>query len=112
MPELADLGALPAAHRGVLSFGRSRMRQPILHRPEADPGAVESEGVESQGFRGGEAVGASRGAGQTFSEEVGDCLGPSDGVIAAGDSRDPQVLLLLRAGAKVIGGERMEVAAG
>ena len=50
LPEFADLGALPAAHRGVRSLGRSWMRITMLDGPEADLGAVELEGVQAQGF--------------------------------------------------------------
>jgi hypothetical protein len=105
LPEFADLGALPATHRGVGAFGWSRMRATIYDRPAADLGAVELEGVQSQGFGGGKAVRARRGASQPLFEEVGDRLGPSGGVIATRGSRDPQTLLLARAGAEVIGGE-------
>lgn len=108
LPEFADLGALPAAHGGVRTFGRGRMGQAILLRPDADLGAVE----QSQGFRGREAVGAGRDASQAFSEEVRDQLGPSGSVVATRDSRFPQPLLFLCAGAEVIGGEGIEAAAG
>jgi len=50
LPEFADLGALPAAHRGVRALGRSRMGATVLHGPVADLGAVELEGVQTQGF--------------------------------------------------------------
>jgi len=82
LPEFADLGALPATHWGMRAFGRSRMRTPIFNRPAADLGAVEFEGVQSQGFGGGEAVRARRGASQAFFEQVGDRLGPSGGVVS------------------------------
>ena len=45
LPKFADLGALPAAHRGMRALGWSRMRAPILDGPLADLGAVEFEGV-------------------------------------------------------------------
>ena len=112
LPEFADLGTLPAPHRGVGTFGRVPMRQTIFNGPVPDLGPVELEGVESQGFRGGEAVRARRRAGQTLFQKVGDRLGPGGGVITARSSRDPQTLFLARAGAKVIGGERVEAAAG
>src|ERR1022692_560858 len=56
LPEFADLRALPATHWGVRAFGRSRMGMTIFNRPAADLCAVELEGVQSEGFRGGEAV--------------------------------------------------------
>ena len=112
LPEFADLGALPAADRGVWTFGRCRMGQTVFNGPVADLGAVELEGVESQGFRGGEAVRARRGTSQTLFKKVSDRLGPGGGVIAAGSSRDPQTLLLACAGAEVIGGESVETTAG
>ena len=50
LPEFADLGALPAAHRGVRTLGRNRMRAPILDGPLADLGAVELKGMQAQGL--------------------------------------------------------------
>ena len=50
LPEFADLGALPAADRGVRALGRSRMRITILDGPAADLGAVEFERMQAQGF--------------------------------------------------------------
>ena len=84
----------------------------ILYRPATDLGAVEFEGEQAQGFRGGEAVRARWGASQALFEEVGDRIGPSGGVVTPGGSRDPQTLLLSRAGAEVIGGEGIETAGG
>lgn len=112
LPEFADLRALPASHRGVWALGRGRMGQTVFNGPVADLGAVELEGVESQGFRGGEAVGARRGASQTLFKKVGDRLRPGGGVITARSSRDPQTLFLACAGAEVIGGESVEATAG
>ena len=68
--------------------------------------------AQAQGFGGGEAVGARRGAGQAFFEEVGDGLGPSGGVVATRDSREPRIGFFSRAGPEVIGGERIETTAG
>ena len=65
------------------------MCQTILNGPAADLGAVELEGVQSQGFRGREAVRARRGASQTFLEEVSDRLRPGCGVVATRSSGDP-----------------------
>ena len=112
LPEFADLGALPAAHWGVWAFGRSRMCIIILHRPAADLGAVQLEGEQSPDFRGGKAVGARRGAIQAFFEEVDDRLGPGGGMVTTRGSRDPQPLFLVRVGAEVTGGERIEAASG
>lgn len=81
LPEFANLGTLPPPHRGVRALGRSVMRMIILDGPAADLGAVELEGVQAQGFGGGEAVRARRGTSQAFFEETGDRLGPSGGVI-------------------------------
>ena len=83
-----------------------------MDRPEADLGAVEFEGVQSQDFRGNEAVWARWGAGQPFAKEVRDRLGPGAGMVAARSSGYPQSLFLSRAGEEVIGGERVEAAAG
>jgi len=112
LPEFADLGALPAADWGVRAFGGSRMRITIFNGPAADLGAVQPEGVQSEGFGGGEAVRARRGASQTLFEEVGDRLGPSGGVVTARGSRNPEPLCLSRAGAEVIGKERIEATGG
>ena len=112
LPEFADLGALPATHWGVRAFGRSRMGMTIFNRPAADLCAVELEGVQSEGFGGGEAVGARWGTIQAFFEKVGDRLGPSGGVVTARGARDPQALFLSRVGPEVIGGECIKAAAG
>jgi hypothetical protein len=112
LPEFADAGALPAAHRGQNSFSRDGVSQLIDDGPAAHLGAVELKGVETEGLGSGEAVGARRGASQAFFEEVGDQLGPSGGVVTTRGSREPQTRLLSRAGAEVIGGECIEAAAG
>ena len=112
LPEFTDLGTLPAAHRGVGPSGRGCVGMPIFHGPMSDLGAVELEGVEPHGFRGGEAVGGRRAGRQAFYQEVDDGLRPGAGVITARNSRDPQTLLLARAGAEVIGAESVEAAAG
>ena len=112
LPEFPDLGTLPAAHRGVGPSGRGCVGMPIFHGPMSDLGAVELEGMEPHGFRGGEAVGGRRAGRQAFYQEVDDGLRPGAGVITARNSRDPQTLLLARAGAEVIGAESVEAAAG
>ena len=112
LPEFADLGTLPAPHGGVRTLGRSVMRMIILDGPAADLGAVNFEGMQAQGFGGGEAVGARRGASPPFSEEGGDRFRPSGGVVTPRDSWAPQPRLLARAGAQVSGGEGIEAAAG
>jgi len=66
LPQFADLGALPAADRGVRALGRRGMRITILDRPAADLGPVELAGMQAQGFRSGEAVGARRRASQAM----------------------------------------------
>ena len=88
------------------------MGQTIFNGPTTHLGAVQLEGVQSQSLRGSEAVRARRGASQTLSEQIGDRLGPGRGVIPTRSSRDPKLLVLSRSGAKVIGGERIEAAAG
>jgi len=112
LPEFADLGALPAAYWGVRAFGGSPMGITIFNRPAADLGAVQLESEQSQDVRGGEAVGARRGAVQALYKELGDRLGPSGGVVTPRGSWDPQPLFLARAGAEVTGGERIEAAGG
>ena len=112
LPEFADLGALPATHRGVRAFGRSRMRITIFNCPAADLCAVELEGVQTEDIGGGEAVRARRGTSQALFEQVGNGLGPSGGVVTTRGARDPQTLLLSRVGTEVIGGECVEAAAG
>jgi hypothetical protein len=111
LPEFANAGALPSTHRGSRAFGGSRMRITLLDGPVADLGAVELEGVQAQCFRGGEAIRARRDASQALFQEVEDRLGPSGGVVAAGDSGDPHVRFLLSTGAKVIGEETIDAAA-
>jgi hypothetical protein len=112
LPEFADLGALPAADRGVRALRRSGMSITILEGPAADLGAVELEGMQTQGFRGREAVGARRGASQALFEEGRDRLGPDGGMVAARGSWKPEVLFLLRASTEIIGGQSIEATAG
>ena len=50
LPQLADAGALPAAHGRQNSFGRDGVGQLLLDGPAADLGAVEFEGVEPEGL--------------------------------------------------------------
>jgi hypothetical protein len=88
------------------------VRITILHRPAADLGAIELEGVQTQGLRGGEAIRARRQASQTLFEEVSNRLGPGRGVVTPRDSRGPQTLFLSSAGAQVIGQEGIDAAAG
>lgn len=112
LPQFADLGALPATDRGVRALGWSPMSQAILESPAADLSAVELEGMQAQGFRSREAVGARRRASQAFLEQVGDRLGPGRGMVAARGSRNPQILFLECASTEEIGGESIEATAG
>jgi hypothetical protein len=82
----------------------------IFHRPETNLGAIQLEGMQSQSLGGDKTVGAGRLAKQAFLEKVNDRLGPTGGVIAAGDSRNPHPGFLLGAGAQVVGRERIEAA--
>lgn len=88
------------------------MGEAILDGPAADLGAVELEGIQAEGFGGGEAVRARRRASQTLFEEVGDVLGPDHGVVATGGSWSPEIGFLSSAGSEVIGGECIEATAG
>ena len=88
------------------------MRATIFHRPAADLCAVELEGVQSEGFGGGEAVRARWGTSQALFEQVGDRFGPSGGVVTTRGARDPQPLFLARVGPEVISGECIKAAAG
>ncbi|MGH9378921.1 MAG: hypothetical protein ACRD1I_08980, partial [Terriglobia bacterium] len=78
----------------------------------ADLSAVEFEGVEAKGFRGGEAIGARRRAAQAFFEEVKDGIGPVSGVVAAGAVWRPAPSLFLSARAGVMAGQDIEAARG
>ncbi len=110
LPEFADLGALPATHRGMRTLGRIGMGPAILHGPATDLGPVEFEVVQAQGLGSGEAVGARWGASQALFEEVGDGLGPGSGVVATGGAWEPRIGFLAGASPEVIGGERIEAA--
>jgi hypothetical protein len=112
LPEFADLGALPAAHWGVRALGGSGMRITLFNRPATDLGAVELEGVESEGFGSGEAVRARWGAIQAFFEKVGDRLGPSGSMVTPRGCGEPPPRLFSGAGPEVIGKERIEAAPG
>lgn len=111
LPEFADLGALPATDRCVRALGRGGMGQTVFKGPVADLGAVELEGEEPQGFRGGKAVWARWGTSQTLFKKVSDRLRPGGGVITAGSSRDPRTLFVACAGAEVIGGQSVKATA-
>ena len=103
LPEFADLGTLPATHRGVRAFGGSWMSIVIVQGPSTNLSSVELEGVESQGFRGDETVRTRRIAAQTLFEQLDDRLGPGGGMVTTRGARDPQVGFLLSIGAEVIG---------
>jgi len=105
LPEFADLGALPAAHGGSHAFEGGGMLTLIFHRPETNLGAIQLEGMQSQGLGGDKTVGAGRIAKQAFLKKVNDWLGPSCGVVAAGDSWNPNPGFLSGAGEQVIGRE-------
>lgn len=110
LPEFADLGALPAAHRGENPFGRNRMGQSILQGPAADLGAIEFEGMQAQGFRSGEAVRARGFAGQAFFEQVQNRLRPRLGMIAAGSAGQPKVFLFFGASTPICSSQRVKTA--
>ena len=111
LPEFSNPRALPAAHWGVRTFGRHGMGQAVFPGPMSHLSPIQLEAVQAQGFRGREAVRARRGASQTFSEQIGDRLGPLRGVVATRSSGDPELALLGRVGAQVIGRERIKAAA-
>ena len=111
LPEFADAGALPAAHWSTNALGGNRMGPAIFQGPAAYLGAVEIEGVQTQRFGGGEAVGAGRVASQPFFEEVEHRLRPGLGMVAAGSVGSPETLLLFGACVQVSGGERVETTA-
>ena len=105
LPKFADLGALPATHWGSWAFEGGRMLTLIFHSPETNLGAIQLEGMQSQGFGGDKTIGAGRIAKQAFLEKVNNRLGPSLRVIATGDSRNPNPGFFSGAGKQVIGGE-------
>ncbi len=112
LPEFADLGALPAADRSENALGREAMGQIIFDGPMTNLGTVEWESVQAQGFGSGEAVRTRRVAVQTFFEKVEHRLRPGFGVIAAGRTGRPEVLLFFGASQKVSGGKKIEATAG
>ena len=111
-PEFADLGALPAADRSGKALGREAMGQIIFDGPMTNLGAVEWESVQAQGFGSSEAVRTRWVAVQAFFEKVENRLRPGFGVIAAGRTGRPEVLLFFGASQKVSGGKKIEATAG
>ena len=112
MPELADLGALPASHRRARLLHRGGVGQAVLQGPMADLSAAQLKGVQAQGFGGGKAVRARWRAAQPFFEEIGDGHGPGDSMVTARGSRGPHGRRCMRGRAEPGGGERIETAAG
>ncbi len=112
LPQFADLGALPAPHRGMGTLRGTGMSQAILHGPATHLSAVELEIVEAQGFGGGKAVRARRLASQAFFEEGNDRLGPSRGVVATRGARGPAVFLMACRRVQIVGPESIETATG
>ena len=112
LPDFADLGTLPAAHRGGWFSGRSRVGMAVLQRPVADLSPIQFETMEAEGLRGGEAVGAGGRAGQTFYEQGDDRWRPRCGMVAARAAGRPQAALFLNTSAEIIGGEKIKLAAG
>lgn len=112
LPELADLGALPAANGGG-GFGVGLgMGELIGLGPAPDLGAVEFEVTEAQDFTGGEAVVGGRGGAEAFTQESQDGGGPDGRVIAAGGAGGPVILRLVGAGGEVLGVQDVKAAAG
>jgi len=110
LPELADLGALPAAHRGQNPLGGDDMGQVVFNGPAPDLGTVEFEGMQPQSFGGGEAVRARGNTLQPFFEKLDDRLGPSGGMVATRGVGCPQTLLAAGASLEVIGVKGVEAA--
>ena len=110
LPEFADLSALPAAHGCQNFFGRDGMGELVCECPAADLGAVEFEGVQAQGFGGGEAVRARGRAGQPLAKKFDDGWRPSGGMIATGSAGRPELLWLADARGVVSGGQSVKAA--
>ena len=112
LPEFADLGTLPAPHRGRRLLGGQGMGIIVLPGPVADLGAVELELAQAPDFRGHEAIGARWGAGQAFDEQINDRLRPDGSVVTTGAARDPKRCLVLRAAPEIFRGDHIKAAAG
>jgi len=111
LPEFADVGALPTADRGTrlgVGFGMGEL---VGDGPAPDLGAIQFEAAEAQDFAGEETVVGGRNGGETFAQQRDHCGGPVGGVIAAGDARRPVLLLVMGAGAEIIGLEFVEATA-
>lgn len=112
LPEFADLGALPAADGGG-GFGLGVERgELIFESPAADLGAIHCEIAPAQDFAGGEAVVGGRRGSQPFAQEREDFGWPLRSMVAAGVAGEPKGLLMVGAGAQVIGVEFVETTAG
>ena len=110
LPEFADLGTLPTAHRSVGLFGGGGVSTPVVQGPVTNLPAIELERAKAQGFRSNEAVGTGGSGGQTLFEKGHDWLRPWGGVVAARAAGLPEGWLFVGAGAEIIGGERIESA--
>ena len=68
LPEFADAGALPAAHRGQHARHGARVRQLVSEGPAADLSAVELEVLQAQHLRRRETVRTGRHAAQPLGQ--------------------------------------------
>ena len=112
LPDFTDLGALPAADWGVWFLGWSGMGMPVLLSPVADLSAIQFESVKPQDLGSREAIGARRGAGQSFYQELKDGLRPRFCMVSARGTGQPEMRLFPSAGAKVVAQQNMKTAAG
>lgn len=108
LPERADLGALPAAHRRLGLARRAGRGEPVEAGETADGGGIEMEAEAAQDFAGGKAIAGRRAAGEELAQERRDLCGPHRGMIAARGAWQPGTLAALRAGAQIIGVEFVE----
>lgn len=112
LEEFTDLGALPAADGGGGLGLRCGLGELVFDGPAADLGTVHFEITEAEDFAGGEAVvGGGRG-GEAFAQEGEDLWRPEGSMVAAGGAWEPERFLMMGAGAKVVGVEFVETAAG
>lgn len=112
LPEFTDLAALPApdwSRRAPIGPGMSQL---MLDGPPPDLSAVELELALPQHLAGGKAVRSRRFTAQPLAQQRLHLRRPLRGMIAAGNARDPKLLLPASTSAQVLGVELIKTTPG
>ena len=111
LPERPDLQALPTAHGSGRARGWQGMSQTLGDGPAADGGGIDEVAQAALHFGGGAAIGRGRAGREQLAQEGLGAGWPVRGVVAAGSSRGPAVLVVAGHGAQIVAIELVEASA-